>query len=95
MSEESRWPTASATTSTPSPRRWPAAREGLSVQLEAFAATTVEYLRQERVLFLDGITVPQLRTALAGRPCVVVVRGYAYQADLELLRGYLADVDRC
>ena len=70
-----------------------AAREGLSIQLEAFAATTAEYLRQERVLFLDGITVPQLRTALPGRPCVVVVRGYSYHADLELLRGYLADVE--
>src|SRR5215475_6981755 len=35
------------------------AREGLSVQLEAFATNTLEYLRQERELLLDGVGVPE------------------------------------
>ena len=42
------------------------AREGLSVQLEAFAANTMEYLRQERDLLLDGVGVPDIETQIAG-----------------------------
>jgi len=34
------------------------ARAGLAVQLEAFAANTMEYLRRERALLLDGVGVP-------------------------------------
>ena len=36
------------------------ARAGLAVQLEAFAANTMEYLRRERELLLDGVGVPDL-----------------------------------
>ena len=44
------------------------AREGLSVQLEAFAANTMEYLKQERELLLDGVGVPDIdhRSSPAG-----------------------------
>ena len=38
------------------------ARSGLSTQLEAFAANTMEYMRQERSLLLDGVGVPDVRT---------------------------------
>ena len=34
------------------------ARAGLAVQLEAFAANTMEFLRRERDLLLDGVGVP-------------------------------------
>jgi uncharacterized membrane-anchored protein len=67
------------------------AREGLSVQLEAFAANTMEYLKQERELLLDGVGVPDIATRLAGRHCLIVVRGYEYQADLEVLRPYIRE----
>jgi uncharacterized membrane-anchored protein len=67
------------------------AREGLSVQLEAFAANTMEYLRQERDLLLDGVGVPEIETAIAGRHCLIVVRGYDYQADLDVLRPYIRE----
>ena len=62
------------------------AREGLSVQLEAFAANTMEYLKQERELLLDGVGVPDVTTRIAGRHCLIVVRGYDYKADLHVLR---------
>jgi uncharacterized membrane-anchored protein len=65
------------------------AREGLSVQLEAFAANTMEYLKQERDLLLDGVGVPDIRTDIAGRHCLIVVRGYDYKLDLEVLRPYI------
>ena len=67
------------------------AREGLSVQLEAFAANTVEYLLQERDLLLDGVGVPDVATKIAGRHVLIVVRGYDYQDDLEVLRPYIRE----
>jgi uncharacterized membrane-anchored protein len=67
------------------------AREGLSVQLEAFAANTMEYLKQERDLLLDGVGVPEVDTTLAGRHCLIVVRGYDYKADLDVLRPYIRE----
>jgi uncharacterized membrane-anchored protein len=67
------------------------AREGLSVQLEAFAANTMEYLKQERDLLLDGVGVPDIETKIAGEHCLIVVRGYDYRADLDVLRPYIRE----
>ncbi|WP_410814805.1 putative cytokinetic ring protein SteA [Micromonospora sp. 067-2] len=67
------------------------AREGLSVQLEAFAANTMDYLRQERDLLLDGVGVPDIETQIQGRHCLIVVRGYDYKADLDVLRPYIRE----
>ncbi|HVU61742.1 MAG TPA: putative cytokinetic ring protein SteA [Mycobacteriales bacterium] len=67
------------------------ARAGLAAQLEAFAANTMEYLRRERDLLLDGIGVPDLRTSFDGRHVLVVVRGYHYREDLTALRHYVRE----
>ncbi|MFI6266826.1 putative cytokinetic ring protein SteA [Micromonospora sp. NPDC051006] len=67
------------------------AREGLSVQLEAFAANTMDYLKQERDLLLDGVGVPEIETQIQGRHCLIVVRGYDYKADLDVLRPYIRE----
>src|SRR4051812_27231476 len=67
------------------------AREGLSVQLEAFAANTMDYLKQERDLLLDGVGVPEVSTEIAGRHALIVVRGYDYKADLDVLRPYIRE----
>ncbi|PZF98587.1 putative cytokinetic ring protein SteA [Micromonospora deserti] len=67
------------------------AREGLSVQLEAFAANTMDYLKQERDLLLDGVGVPEIQTQMQGRHCLIVVRGYDYKADLDVLRPYIRE----
>jgi uncharacterized membrane-anchored protein len=67
------------------------AREGLSVQLEAFAANTMDYLKHERDLLLDGVGVPDVTTDIAGRHVLIVVRGYDYKADLEVLRPYIRE----
>ncbi|WP_432564552.1 putative cytokinetic ring protein SteA [Kineococcus sp. SYSU DK003] len=68
-----------------------AARAGLSLQLEAFAANTMEYLRRERELLLDGVGVPDIRTDLDGRHVLIVVRGYHYKEDLVTLRPYIRE----
>lgn len=67
------------------------AREGLSLQLEAFAANTMEYLRKERDLLLDGVGVPEVRTRIEGRQVLIVVRGYHYKEDLQMLRSYVRE----
>jgi len=67
------------------------ARAGLAVQLEAFAGNTMEYLRQERELLLDGVGVPDIRTSLEGRQALIVVRGYHYKEDLAILRPYIRE----
>lgn len=67
------------------------ARAGLAVQLEAFAANTMEFLRKERELLLDGVGVPDIRTKLEGRHVLVVVRGYHYKEDLQTLRSYVRE----
>jgi len=67
------------------------ARAGLSVQLEAFATNTMEYMKRERALLLDGVGVPDVATQIEGRHVLVVVRGYDYKEDLQALRSYIRD----
>jgi uncharacterized membrane-anchored protein len=67
------------------------AKAGLSVQLEAFAANTMEYMKRERALLLDGVGVPDVATSIDGRHVLVVVRGYDYKEDLAALRPYIRD----
>lgn len=67
------------------------AKAGLSVQLEAFAANTMEYMKRERDLLLDGVGVPEIRTVIDGRHCLIVVRGYDYREDLEVLGSYIRE----
>lgn len=67
------------------------ARTGLAVQLEAFAANTMDYLRRERDLLLDGVGVPEIRTRIEGRHVLIVVRGYHYKEDLVILRSYIKE----
>jgi uncharacterized membrane-anchored protein len=67
------------------------ARAGLAVQLEAFAANTMEYLRRERDLLLDGVGVPDITTTIDGRHALIVVRGYHYKEDLRMLRSYIRE----
>jgi uncharacterized membrane-anchored protein len=67
------------------------ARAGLAVQLESFAANTMEFLRRERDLLLDGVGVPEIKTDLDGKQVLVVVRGYHYREDLQVLRPYIRE----
>jgi uncharacterized membrane-anchored protein len=67
------------------------ARAGLSVQLESFAANTMDYLRRERDLLLDGVGVPDIATVIDGRQVLIVVRGYHYKEDLVTLRPYIRE----
>jgi uncharacterized membrane-anchored protein len=67
------------------------AKAGLSTQLEAFAADTMEYMKRERTLLLDGVGVPEIATRIEGRHVLVVARGYDYRDDLVSLRHYIRE----
>jgi uncharacterized membrane-anchored protein len=67
------------------------ARAGLSEQLESFVENTMEYLRKERDLLLDGVGVPDVRTDFDDRHVLIVVRGYHFREDLKALRPYIRE----
>ena len=67
------------------------ARESLSEQIEAFADNTMTYLREEKELLLEGVGVPDVATMIQGRHVLIVVRGYDYRSDLEVLRPYISE----
>jgi uncharacterized membrane-anchored protein len=67
------------------------AKAGMAALLEAFSANTVEFLRRERALILDGVGVPGLRTAMRGRQVLVVAGGPHVAEELKRLRGYLRE----
>lgn len=72
-------------------QRLAAARSGLAAQLEAFTFNTVEHLRRDEHLLIDGIGVPDLRVRLAAREVLVVARRFDYRADLRSLRSYIRE----
>ncbi|MFF5992538.1 putative cytokinetic ring protein SteA [Prauserella flavalba] len=67
------------------------AKAGMSTQLEAFSANTIEFLRRERTLILDGVGVPELRISLRDRHVVVVAPGNGHAEDLRGLKKYIAE----
>jgi uncharacterized membrane-anchored protein len=69
-----------------------AARVSLAERFEGFARNTLDYMQRERDLLFGGAGLPELEHDLAGRPVLVVVRGYNYKEDLAVLRPYIRDV---
>lgn len=67
------------------------AQDGLAVHLEAFAGNTIEHLRREREMLLEGIGVPDIRTDIEGRHVLVVVSGPDHDRDLVDLAPYLRE----
>ena len=67
------------------------AKSGLSAQLEAFSANTIEFLRHERALVLDGVGVPEVDIAIKGRQVLVVAAGYDHTADLAALDRFIRE----
>src|SRR6185437_15669741 len=67
------------------------AKAGVPVQIDSFAANTLEFLRLERDLLTNGIDLPKLSTSMKNRHVLVVVRGYRYREDLRALRSYIRE----
>ena len=67
------------------------AKTGLSAQLEAFSANTIEFLRHERALIIDRVGVPDIEVAIRGRQVLVVAAGYNHIADLAALKHFIRE----
>jgi uncharacterized membrane-anchored protein len=72
-------------------RRMDAAQAGIGAELERFATNTLEYIQREAVLTFAPLELPLLRTEIAGRHALIVVRGHDYKDDLRLLRAYIRE----
>ncbi|MFY9808154.1 MAG: putative cytokinetic ring protein SteA [Pseudonocardiaceae bacterium] len=67
------------------------AKSGLSAQLEAFSANTIEFLRHERALIIDRVGVPDIAVPIRGRQVLVVAAGYNHTADLAGLKHFIRE----
>jgi uncharacterized membrane-anchored protein len=69
-----------------------AGRRGIGEALEAFAANTMEHIREERELVSGNLELPELTTSMRDRPVLVVVRGVDHKKDLRALKPYVRDM---
>ncbi|WP_214407506.1 putative cytokinetic ring protein SteA [Pseudonocardia lacus] len=67
------------------------AKSGLSTQLEAFAGNTIEFMRRERAMLLDGHGVPDVEVDMVGRHVLVVAAGFDHAEELYRLRHYIRE----
>jgi uncharacterized membrane-anchored protein len=67
------------------------AKTNVAAEIEKFATNTLEYIKQEYPLLIDGIGIPELRTRLDGRDVLVALRGYHHREDIAALRSYIRD----
>jgi uncharacterized membrane-anchored protein len=67
------------------------AKTKVSAEIEAFATNTLEYIKHEYPLLIDGIGIPALRTKLDGKDVLVALRGYHHREDIAALRSYIRD----
>jgi uncharacterized membrane-anchored protein len=68
------------------------AHKNMGVRLDEFAQNTIEYLEQEKNIISDDVWVPKVQATLNGRHVLVVVRGYHYKEDIDVLKGYLREM---
>ncbi|MGO4617047.1 putative cytokinetic ring protein SteA [Nocardia sp. 2YAB30] len=67
------------------------ARDGLADHLEAFAGNTIEFIRTESPLLIDGIGVPELELVMKHRHVVVVADGPDHADDLARLKPFIKE----
>ncbi|MEJ8548587.1 putative cytokinetic ring protein SteA [Brevibacillus borstelensis] len=72
-------------------QRWQEANDRLDEVLSVFIDNTLRYASAEKEWFLRPLKRPHLRTRLADRHVVVVVRGRHYREDLRMLSSYIRD----
>jgi uncharacterized membrane-anchored protein len=67
-------------------------RENMEDELNKFIDNTLTYAKQEKDLILD-LETQKVKTDLAGKPVLIVVRGKNYREDLEAVTSYIKEVD--
>jgi uncharacterized membrane-anchored protein len=67
------------------------AKSGLVAHLEAFAGNTIEFIRSESPLLIDGIGIPDVDVDLYRRHVVVVAEEASAEADLKALKPFIKE----
>ena len=67
------------------------AKAGMSALLEAFSANTIEFLRRERTLIIDGVGVPEVYVPMKDREVLIVAPGTDHVSDLKKLKKYIRE----
>jgi uncharacterized membrane-anchored protein len=67
-------------------------RDRIDEALAAFAANTMDHMRDEAALLAGGLELPRTRTRFRDRHVLIVVRGTTHRRDLRALRAYIDDV---
>ena len=67
------------------------AKTGLVAQLEAFAGNTIEFIRSESPLLIDGIGIPNIDVDVYRRHVVVVSDGPGAADDLKALKPFIKE----
>ena len=67
------------------------AKTGLVAHLEAFAGNTIEFIRSESPLLIDGIGIPDIDVDVYRRHVVVVTDGPAAAEDLKTLKPFIKE----
>ncbi|MCL1846613.1 MAG: putative cytokinetic ring protein SteA [Coriobacteriia bacterium] len=69
-----------------------AAEETLDTQMEQFVTNTVEYIDRQKGELIFDPWVPPITTEIRKKQVLVVVRGYDYREDLNMLRPYIREM---
>jgi uncharacterized membrane-anchored protein len=67
------------------------AKSGLVAHLEAFAGNTIEFIRSESPLLIDGVGIPDVDVDLYRRHVVVVAEEPSAEADLKALKPFIKE----
>ncbi len=67
------------------------AKAGLVDHLEAFSGNTIEFIRSESPLLIDGVGVPDVDVRIEGRHVVVVADGPDHALDLKRLKPFIKE----
>lgn len=67
------------------------AKSGLVDHLEAFSGNTIEFIRSESPLLIDGVGVPEIDVPLAGQHVVIVADGPRHATELKSLQSFVKE----
>jgi uncharacterized membrane-anchored protein len=67
------------------------AKSGLVAHLEAFAGNTIEFIRSESPLLIDGIGIPDIDVDMNRRHVVIVAEEPSSAADLKALKPFIKE----
>jgi uncharacterized membrane-anchored protein len=68
------------------------AKSNVAGELTRFVENTMSYVKEEQSLLYESCPLPDLRTKIRGRHCLIIVRGAGARGDLRAIRSYIAAV---